>query len=135
MLESIFIFLAALAVLKVCGCLKTETNNHSPWNFCFASWNGYTGCCIEHESTKLNGQFAKSLRCRLTRAFWTASVVFIFLFAVEKWFCERLCEDFCLPWDTGRVPWFGCSGHDQNSQGETDVTSGYLPQYKVFSNA
>lgn len=30
------------------------------------------------------------------------------------------------------MSWYGCAGHDPDSQGESAVTSGYLPHYEVF---
>ena len=62
---------------------------------------------------------------------WISHLI-LSLFAVEKWFCQWLGEDPQLPWDSRRVPGHGCTWHDKNSQGETAVTSGYLPHYKVL---
>lgn len=55
------------------------------------------------------------------------------LCAVEERLCQRLGENPQLPWDSGGVSWYGCAWHDKNSQGETAVTTGYLPHYKVLN--
>lgn len=57
------------------------------------------------------------------------------LIAVEEWLSEWLGEDFQLPWDTRRVPWFGCAWHDKNSQRKAAVASGHISLYKVLRAA
>lgn len=52
--------------------------------------------------------------------------------AVEERLCQRLSEDSQFSWIPGRMSWYGCAGHDPDSQGESAVTSGYLPHYEVF---
>lgn len=52
--------------------------------------------------------------------------------AVEEWLCQWLGEDPQLPWDSGRMPRYGCARHDKDSQGETSFTTGYLPHDKVL---
>lgn len=52
--------------------------------------------------------------------------------AVEERLCQRLSEDSQFSWISGRMSWYGCAGHDPDSQGESAVTSGYLPHYEVF---
>lgn len=68
----------------------------------------------------------------LHRSYMTVTVLLSSLCAVEEWLCQWVGEDPQLPWDSGRVPRYGCARHDKNSQGETDVTAGHLPHYKVL---